>query len=285
MAQPPPGHLWTPAAVHFVQHQFAQVTNFWRLGLPAEFHLVSNECGTAELKLTFPLGAPSDPIPPPSAPNTTASSSGSESLKKANKSRILRRERRAAERAVAEKNAAKNSAEVKTEEKKVDSEIAAAEKAVTEIAACTMKVVAEDFAKAAEKVQDYDIDKTTSGESEGSEGASTSRIPAPSSRSVDEGLVLPLCHYCCHRGSDMNPVHYEHMCICDDRDCSCGCYCTEAQLEHRKLHFPGVWSERYHERRAVMLLDRPKAMAVAEARIVKWNGNRPCWQPSCLLEN
>ena len=32
------------------------------------------------------------------------------------------------------------------------------------------------------------------------------QCPAPFSRSVDEGLVLPLCHYCCHRGSGLNPV-------------------------------------------------------------------------------
>ena len=83
----------------------------------------------------------------------------------------------------------------------------------------------------------------------------------------------------------MNPVHYKFMCICDDRDCSCVCYCTDAQLEHRKLHYPGIWSEKFYELRAVVLLDRPTAMAVAGNRIVKWNGNRPCRQPSCFEEN
>ena len=43
---------------------------------------------------------------------------------------------------------------------------------------------------------------------------------------------LPLCHYCCHRGSGKDPVHYFMQCVCDDWPCTCWCYCTEAQLEH-----------------------------------------------------
>ena len=276
---------WSPTALNFVQHQLCQVANFWKLGRKAEFHLQAGEGGLAELKLTFQLPSPCESIPPPSyAPPSAPSSPQSAvirscGLKKANLSRMRRRVKRAAERAAAENAAATASAAVNAAAAVKASETTAVEGAVETDAGEIPAAESADSEIAAENVQ------ATVNESGGLEGASTSRIPAPSSRSVGEELALPLCHYCCHKGSDMDPVHYEHMCICDDRDCSCGCYCTEAQLEHRKLHFPGVWSERYHERRAVMLLDRPKAMAVAEARIVKWNGNRPCWQPSCLLEN
>ena len=31
MAQPPPWSQWTPAASHFVHHQLAHVSNFWKL--------------------------------------------------------------------------------------------------------------------------------------------------------------------------------------------------------------------------------------------------------------
>ena len=230
-------------------------------------------------------------------------------------SRVRRRERRVAERAAAENAAAEKAtaecAAVKAAAEKCAAEKAAAKKCAAEKAAAekcaAAKAAAEKCAAekaaakkcaaekastekcAAEKAaaEKYAFEKAAAENctAENAEGASTSRIPSLSSRSADEELVLPLCHYCCHKGSGMNPVHYESMCICDDRDCSCACYCTEAQLEHRKLHFPGVWSEMFYKRRAVMLLDRPTAMAVAETRIVKWNGNRPCRQPSCLQEN
>ena len=39
---------------------------------------------------------------------------------------------------------------------------------------------------------------------------------------------LPLCHYCCHRGSGKDPVHYFLQCVCDDWPCTCWCYCTDA---------------------------------------------------------
>ena len=269
--------LWTPTAETFAHHQLAQVMNFWKLGHPAKFHLDVKPGGISDLVLTFQLPSSCEPIPPPSAPPSPQSAvNRSCGLKKANFSRVRRREKRAAERAAAENAAAASVAAENAAAATVKEAEAAAEKAALESAATEI---------AAESILECNIEKTNVGESGGFEGASTSRITAPSSRSVGKELVLPLCHYCCHKGSGMNPVHYEFMCICDDRDCSCGCYCTEAQLEHRKLHFPGVWSDRYYERRAVMLLDRPKAMAVAEARIVKWNGNRPCWQPSCLQEN
>ena len=277
---------WSPTALTFEQHQLSHVANFWKLGRKAEFHLKAGEGGLAELQLVFQLPSPCEPIPPPSyAPPSTPSSppsAGNCGLKKANLSRVRRREKRAAERAAAENAAAASAVAAESAAAAAkEAETAAAVKGALETAAA--EIAAPESAAteiAAECSQETIVD-----ESGGLEGASTSKIPAPSLRSVEEELALPLCHYCCHKGSGMNPVHYESMCICDDKDCSCACYCTDAQREHRKLHFPGVWSDKYHKRRAVMLQDRPKAMKVAETRIVKWNGNRPCRQPSCLEEN
>ena len=57
---------WSPTALNFVQHQLCQVANFWKLGRNAEIHLQAGEGGLAELKLTFQLPSPCEPIPPPS---------------------------------------------------------------------------------------------------------------------------------------------------------------------------------------------------------------------------
>ena len=136
MDWPPPGGQWTPAALQFVEHQLAQVSNFWKLGLPAEFHLVSQNDGTAELKLSFSLHAPGDSLPPPmptSIPKSAPNFCGSQRLRKASPCQMRRRVRRAAVRAAAADEAA---AVVTTEE-------AAAKKAVTE-------KVAEEVASAAQ---------------------------------------------------------------------------------------------------------------------------------------
>ena len=271
--------------------------------MPAEFHLVSNESGTAELKLTFPLRAPSDPIPPPSAPNAAPSSSGSKCLKKANKSRILRRERRAAERAASEKNdaerpaAEKNAAEVKTDDKKVESENAAAEKADTETAAYRMKGAPEDFEKATEKCSSENCLIGDNGSMASTSCIASSRCVncegvmsavhqcevAPTPPSIDlapkvptEQLPapLPLCHYCCHRGSGENPVHYYLQCLCMDKKCSCRCYCSEEQLSHRKLFYPQGFSDG----NPVDPSDRPGARTIAEARA----DHRPCGSEHCV---
>jgi len=61
---------WTPTAQCFAQHQFSQVTNFWKQGRSASFHLRSLN-GQAELSLTFQLPSPSEIIPPPSPYSTT----------------------------------------------------------------------------------------------------------------------------------------------------------------------------------------------------------------------
>ena len=79
---PGPGGPWSalnfahqlsqvPSAQCFAQHQFSQVTNFWKQGRPANFHLRSLNNGQAELSLTFQLPSPSEIIPPPSPYSTT----------------------------------------------------------------------------------------------------------------------------------------------------------------------------------------------------------------------
>ena len=125
--------------------------------MPAEFHLVSQGGGTAEPKLSFPLGAPSDPIPPPLGPPIIASMAGGDCLKKASRSRMQRRERRAAERAATEKAATAEraaAAEKAAAAKKAATEKAASVRAATESAAtpraATEKKVAE--LTAAEKI-------------------------------------------------------------------------------------------------------------------------------------
>ena len=104
--------------------------------------------------------------------------------------------------------------------------------------------------------------------------------PELASESEEHPPPLPLCHYCCHRGSGNNPVHYYLQCICSDKACSCQCYCTEQQLVHRKLFFPGGFSA---SMKPVNPEDRLKAKAVAEARTVKLKGHRPCANQNCAF--
>ena len=88
---------------------------------------------------------------------------------------------------------------------------------------------------------------------------------------------LPLCHYCCHRGTGNYPVHYFLQCICDDRECTCRCYCTGAQLEHKLEVFP----VEFLGKSPVDALEVPRAKDIAEARVKKL-ANKPCWNPSCV---
>ena len=122
--------------------------------MPAEFHLVSQGGGTAELKLSFSLGAPSDPIPPPLGPPIIASMAGGDCLKKASQSRLQRRERRAAERAATERaaTAVNAAAAEKAATEKAASERAATAESAATLSAATEKEVAEMTAETAEKI-------------------------------------------------------------------------------------------------------------------------------------
>ena len=98
---------------------------------------------------------------------------------------------------------------------------------------------------------------------------------------------LPLCLYCCHKGSGLHQVHYYVQCLCSDRVCSCQCYCDEKQLEHKKVFFPSGFSGIS----CVEPKDRQKAMSIAEARANKpdYRGlpmaNRPCDDENCVLDH
>ena len=108
---------------------------------------------------------------------------------------------------------------------------------------------------------------------------STSEAVKPDKVVEEQPPPLPLCHYCCHRGSGSDPVHYFMQCVCDDWPCSCWCYCTSDQLEHKKLVFPGGFGLPGYAVKTVNAEDRPKARALAEARTGK---ARPCDNPSCM---
>ena len=162
MDWPPPGGQWTPAARQFVEHQLAQVSNFWKLGLPAEFHLVSQRDGTAELKLSFSLCAPGDSLPPPmptSIPKSAPNMCGSQRLRKASPCQIRRRVRRAAGKAAAAeeldavstagKAAAEEAAAVVTAEEAAAEEVAVV---VTAEEAAAKKAVAVKVAEKAASV-------------------------------------------------------------------------------------------------------------------------------------
>ena len=122
--------------MNFAQHQLNHVANFWKLGLGATYHLEAQAGGKASLTLTFALPSPSDPIPPPFAPCPTPSTNYSESLNKANWSRIRRREKRASQRAAAAEKAPENGV---TEKSNDAEEAASAEKAaIGHSEVCTM---------------------------------------------------------------------------------------------------------------------------------------------------
>ena len=122
----------------------------------------------------------------------------------------------------------------------------------------------------AEMAPDHQCDSTPNGASK-----------SPVSNVEEQPPPLPLCHYCCHRGSGKDLVHYFLQCVCDDWPCTCWCYCTDAQLEHKKLVFPAGFGLPGYKMKTVNAEDRPNARAIAEARTGK---ARPCDNPSCMRE-
>ena len=89
---------------------------------------------------------------------------------------------------------------------------------------------------------------------------------------------LPLCLYCCHRGSDEHPVHFFVVCICSDDECTCFCYCDEEQFLLKQQLFPsGLGSKR-----AVGLEGRAQARATALAS--PWIDSKPCERADCCMK-
>ena len=89
---------------------------------------------------------------------------------------------------------------------------------------------------------------------------------------------LPLCHYCCHRGSGDHPVHYYQQCLCNDSPCTCLCYYAGAQLEHKHRVFPSrFWGKTCDP------VNVPKAKAFADERTERLRGYSPnCTYESCV---
>ena len=153
-----------------------------------------------------------------------------------------------------------------------------------------MKAAAEQLVAEKAAAEKLAAENAAAEEVKAAEVATTSQMPtsgylpvlSPCTASVSplgkEFTPLPLCHYCCHRGSGKAPVHYYLQCLCPDKVCSCRCYCSDEQLKLRKQFYP----EGCSDGNPVDPRDRPLAQAVAEARAVKQYCYRPCDSENCV---
>ena len=109
------------------------------------------------------------------------------------------------------------------------------------------------------------------------ENCDAEMTPDHQCRAVDSD-PLPVCHYCCHKGSGDYPVHYYQQCMCDDSPCTCMCYCSGAQLEHKHRVFPSrFWG------RTCDPVNVSKARALADERTERLRGYSPnCTSESCV---
>ena len=89
---------------------------------------------------------------------------------------------------------------------------------------------------------------------------------------------LPLCHYCCHRGSDGHPVHFYLQCICSDNECTCFCYCDDEQYQLKKLIFPSGLGNKRAE------TPETRAHARATALASQWVSDTPCLREDCCVK-
>ena len=264
---------WSHSAHAFAQHQFSQVANFWKQGRQATFRLEVLSGGKAEMNLTFQLPNASEVIPPPShvspvpAPqlpaawevipppphfsshnrpiiplfsqnctpaNTTYSGQEVNSL---GKNKVMSRKKQKAYRRAVLHRATTAALSLPTPSEGTlrylaTDAVAAAPKAVpcfsTECNTRPAKINCPNCDQEMQPLHQCE-DK--------------SAVPVASSSSCEmesqEGQpdTLPLCLYCCHLGSDDNPVHFFLRCLCSDDICSCRCYCTESQLKLKRLKF------------------------------------------------
>ena len=201
-------------------------------------------------------------------------------------------EKAEAENAADEKVLAKTVAAVKTETKKAVAENVATMKAAAEI---KTTVCAADVAS----TSCWGSQQPTSGKAcwnfdghltpdhqcqcDGPHGptpGATSQSPATTeSEDCSKANPLPLCHYCCHLGSGDHPVHYYMQCMCDNIACTCKCYCSGAQLEHKRQVFPA----RFLKGEPMDLADVPKAKMIADERTERLRGYCPtCDRSSCV---
>ena len=298
----------------------AIVVDQWKSGKSAELRL---SCGNGQLKVS--MCADFDVCP--AVPSWNAGTDGApcDASGSGSPSRLRRKLRRAAQRAAAEKAeqsaAEKAVAEMAAAEKaateKKAAEMAAAEKAVAEKAtnsdhvASISRAVPVVFTPLKNKEsQVLEIAETAAVEevdtaqscrncegnfTPGHQCGDSAAPPITSSKGaaivigkeLPSPAPLPLCHYCCHKGSGLHQVHYYVQCLCSDQVCSCQCYCDEQQLEHKKVFFPNGFSGI----NCVEPKDRQKAMSIAEARANKpdYRGVpmafRPCEDENCVVDH
>ena len=285
----------------------AIVVDQWKFGKSAELRL---SCGNGQLKVS--LSADFGPAVP-SWSAATAVSPGDASGR-ASPSRLRRRLRREAERASTEKIDARKSAaeEVATEEavteeaaaekadvereaaekevaekeaaEKADAEMEAADKADAEKEAAEMADAVKVSAKKAAAEKDATarivagVEVYVEGAAEQAERASTSSSGSAGKGSEVQQVPLPLCHYCCHRGSEEHPVHFFTVCICSDDRCTCRCYCDEEQFLLKKQIFPsGLGSKR-------AVGPEGRALARATALASPWIDSKPCVRSDCCVK-
>ena len=234
----------------------AVVVDQWKSGKSAELQL---KCGNGHLKVS--LCADFDLGPAVSSRSAGTAGAPGDASGRGSPSRLRRKLRRAAERAAAEK--AEQTAAEKVVAEMAAAEKAATERKVAEMAAAVKAVAVKEAAemmKAAETAatektvaEKAAVEKETAEKAVTTESASTSscgserQMPSEEKSSClncdakltpdhqcnvleNESKVevqhvpLPLCHYCCHRGTDEHPVHFFTVCICSDDKCTCHCY-------------------------------------------------------------
>ena len=286
---------WTPTAQNFVQHQLALVTSFWQQGRQAAFCLDALPGGKAELKVTFQLPEASELIPPPLLLSTASkfpkvrpiiplfSSTGPNMKFSAKKRKSVRRAvlHRAAQAAVSLPPPLPGSLR---------------EACLKVIRGTPLHPpITSTHLMSAPPTADNSASPLLPGATASEPVVcqpSTSKVTlAVSCQNCEQNMTpghqceppptcdpLPVCHYCCHKGSGDHPVHYFQQCLCDDSPCSCLCYCTGAQLEHKHRVFPKRFWGRTCDPANV-----PKAKAFAEERTERLRGYSPlCTSESCV---
>ena len=96
---------------------------------------------------------------------------------------------------------------------------------------------------------------------------------------------LPLCHYCCHRGSGNHPVHYFVQCMCDESSLMTvlALVCAIAQVLNLSKSKHWVFLSTFWGKTFVDPAIVPKANSIAEERTEKPRGYRPfCTSESCV---
>ena len=284
-----PGAPWSPTAQNFVQHQLAQVMNFWQQGRQATFCLDALPSGTAELKVTFKLPQPGDVLPPPQPPPLFSPAPKvcpmpvfpvRSSPCYQGKPKLSNKRRKSYRRAVLHRAAL---AAVSRPPPLPGS----LQEACVKVLGGMPPPSADATASLVPEIDPSSNPSALTGDSTSDPDPALFRASTSGVNKTEECEVtsktdpLPLCHYCCHRGSGDYPVHYFMQCMCDDKDCSCKCYCSGAQLEHKHRVFPA----RFRNGEPMDPCEVPKAKVIADERTERFRGYCPtCDNPLCVKD-